>query len=120
MAFYQTPHTGGTYSYYCRLKECLRPLGWDLRLVLAGRTDTWDAALETSDCAHLVPNETGPGECLKALLAWIEANEIDVWHSCCVGAGHWVLPYLPSKVRAVSSVHSLSRAYFRWAVTDRE
>ncbi|MEM4217349.1 MAG: glycosyltransferase family 4 protein [Candidatus Methanomethylicaceae archaeon] len=121
IAYFVTPHTGGTFRTFQNLRKALSPLGYDMLAVSVGKMEWngwWEEKLADESCVRLSPGESSLTEAVRALVNWIRELNVKFVIPMCNVVALSALPYLPSSCKVVSRVSSTSKMGLRLAVPD--
>lgn len=121
-AFYMPLNLGGILTFHRNLEKGLRAHGWDVLSVSAGRAAALrrDPALATASDHLLCPGEDDPRRAIRALCEWLVQMRVDVLHAYgSTEIGDLAVPYLPSSIRSLVSVHANTGGAVRIASANR-
>ena len=119
IAYFVTPHTGGTFRTFLNLRKALQPFGYRVLAVSIGRMEWngwWEKRLADSDCLHLHPDVTDLRKAVELLIHWVRREDIRFLIPMSNAVALAALPYLPSSCRIVTRLSSTSKNGVRLAV----
>lgn len=111
IAYCTVPKIGGTYNFYRNLRGALAGKGWDVVAPVVGRQvhSLWDRSYPADGCYSVAPDETDPRVQAQSLVAWCEAERIDILIPMSVPSAVSAIPHLPSSVRPVMRASNITR-----------
>lgn len=119
IAYFVTPHTGGTFRTFLNLRKALQPFGYQVVAVSIGKMEWngwWEKRLADSDCLHLHPDVSGLRNAVELLLQWVRHEDIRFLIPMSNAVALAALPYLPASCQIVTRLSSTSKNGVRLAV----